>query len=406
MNVGWVGLGKLGLPCALVLSDAGHDVYGYDPSDEPARVLDGQPMRTGDDVSGLLPTRMVLADSVASVVDRSEVVFVAVPTPHSPAYGGEVPAPAQRRDFDYGALVDACAAVCDAANELHREITLVVVSTVLPGTCDRLIVPLLGRYVRLVYNPFFIAMGTTVRDFRSPEFVLLGVHNRADAEPVAKVYSLIHDRPLVTMAVPSAELTKVAYNTFISMKIVFANVLMEMCHGTNADVDQVTSALALATDRVISPKYLQAGMGDGGACHPRDLIAMSWLSNELGMSTDLLGFLSQAREDQSQWLANLVGGYSTRLNLPVVVLGKAYKPGSPLTDGSPALLLAHQLRDCYQWDPHVDGEVQSWRPAVYVIATAHEEFFTLNFPAGSVVVDPWGRTPNRFGVKVVRPGRR
>jgi UDPglucose 6-dehydrogenase len=414
--LGWLGLGKLGLTCAAVLSDAGHHVAGYDVSPWAADVLAGQaPPPHEDGFDALDASRLRIATSVEQVVEDAHIVFVAVQTPHAPAYGGETPAPAERRDFEYGHLVSAVRQLARAAAAAGKHITVVVVSTVLPGTCDRLLRPLLNRYTTLVYNPFFIAMGTTVADFRNPEFVLLGADRPGDAAPVQALYRTLHDRPHQLLSIASAELTKVAYNTFISMKIVWANALMELCHKTAADCDQVVDALSLATDRVISPKYLRGGMGDGGHCHPRDLIAMSWLAQRLDLSYDLLGELATAREAQSAWLARLVAGWCEQTGLRPVVLGKAYKPDSPLVGGSPALLLAHQLAQAglpvRAWDPHVDiAPVPPLDivdgPRVYVIGARQPEFPTFDWPHGSVVIDPWGYIPDRPGVTVVRVGRK
>lgn len=413
--VGWVGLGKLGLPCALVLADVGHDVLGYDVDNEKVSARLDSATDQGEAGMGELisRTRLRLADDIPSVVKHADVVFVAVQTPHAPAYSGETPAPETRSDFEYAYLVDACRAVCRAANAAEKDVTLVVVSTVLPGTCDRLIRPLLGAHVRLIYNPFFIAMGTTVADFRDPEFVLVGMDGWAGFEAFREVYAEVVGpaKRLVHMSIPSAELTKVSYNTFISMKIVFANMLMEICHGTGADVDDVTDALALATDRVVSPKYLRAGMGDGGACHPRDLIAMSWLAERLDLSYDLLGEMVEAREAQTEWLAELVGSWCDRTGLEPFVLGKAYKLGSPLTYGSPALLLGEML-GAESYDPFIDGWPEKGWPtalaksAVFVIGTQHGEWPTCVFPSGSVVIDPWGYMPDQPGITVVRVGRK
>jgi UDPglucose 6-dehydrogenase len=408
VNVGWIGLGKLGFTCAAVLSDRGHDVAGYDVRG----LLDGE-LPVPEYEAGfaeLDKSRLLTHPSIAGVVEAAELVFVAVQTPHAPAYGGETPAPQQRRDFEYGYLVSAVRDVCDAVAELGRHTTVVVVSTVLPGTCDRLLRPLLNQWTTLVYNPFFIAMGTTVEDFLNPEFVLLGCDRPADAEPVQRLYRTLHDRPHQVMSIPSAELAKVSYNTFISMKIVWANALMEIAHKTGADCDAVVDALSLATDRVVSPKYLRGGMGDGGHCHPRDLIAMSWLAQRLDLSYDLLGEMAKAREAQSQWLAEVVRGWCDQTGLKPFVMGSAYKPESPLTGGSPALLLAHQL-GCETWDPFVgdDGLLQLrsvGQPHVYVIGTRHPEFADYTWPAGSVVIDPWGYIPDKAGVTVIRLGRK
>lgn len=412
MNVGWIGLGRLGLPCALVLDAAGHTVTGYDLSPVPAEILTGKcPPMQEEHITGLLASSSLkLLSSPRDVAATSDVVFVAVQTPHAPAYGGEVPAPEDRRDFEYAYLVQACRDVCAAAAAMAKPVTLVVVSTVLPGTVNRLIRPLLNPHVRLIYSPAFIAMGTTISDYRNPEFVTCGVDRDEDAEPLRDVFGAVHTRPLFVTSIETAELIKVFYNCFISTKIVLGNTLMEIAHKTGADCDAVIDALTLATDRIISPKYLRGGMGDGGGCHPRDNIAMSWLAERLDLSYDLMGEVTRAREAQTWWLADLARSYADQSGLPITILGKAYKPGSDLTAGSPALLLAHQLRDREpaHWDPHVEPRSASplQRPAVFVVATRHPAFSKACYPEGSIVVDPFGYVPDHSHITVIRVGRK
>lgn len=402
--VGWVGLGKLGGPCSAALQHYGsHTVYGYDPYVTHVNLADLPSIRR--------------VDSIAEVVQKSDnVVYVAVQTPHHERFGGEtlLPEDEDPEDFEYGYLINAVRDVARAALELRKVTTIVVVSTVLPGTTDRYLRPLLNEFTDLVYHPFFIAMGTVVDDFINPEFALLGSDHPANSLAVSDLYEHIHSAPNVRVSIASAELTKVAYNTFISTKIVFANTLMMMCDTTGADVDEVTDTLALATDRVISPRYMRAGMGDGGACHPRDNIALSALARRHGIM-DFMGMLNTAREIHTRWLANLavrwvaLAGYK-----PLVVLGKSYKPGIDMIAGSPALLLANILRDFKipftQVDPYVDSEDTCKRAllhaAVYVIATRHDEFTEVNFPDGSVVIDPFGYIPANSSITLVTPGRK
>lgn len=414
-NVGWIGLGKLGAPCAMALQHlAGHDVIGYDVDRTRVERMFSERGDHGEQGFADLIDRgpLKLADSIPEVVAHADVVFVAVQTPHAPAYGGEAPMPYERRDFEYGFLIQAVRDVCRAAAEQAKPITLVVVSTALPGTCNKHLRGLLNAHVTLVYSPLFIAMGTTIADFRAPEFVLMGADHPEDLDPVAAVYEQLHDRPAFKTSIESAELIKVAYNTVISAKVIIGNTIMEICEKTGADCDQVIDALSLATDRVISPKYLRGGMGDGGACHPRDLIAMSWLAQRLELSYDLLGQMAYAREAQSGWLADLAERWADQTGLGICILGEAYKPGSALTAGSPARLLAHQLRerqrDVHFHDPVVDPGHQRPldEPHVYVIGAKHPAFTSYAIPAGSVVLDPHGYMPDRVGVTVIRIGRK
>lgn len=397
-SVGWIGLGKLGAPCAAALAHHGeHVVWGYDVRGPHAELYD---------FASLPPIEVT--DSIDKVViETDEVVFVAVQTPHSPEYGGEQITPTTPREFEYAYLVNAVRAACTAALERRKEITLVVVSTVLPGTFDRLLRPLLNEYVTPVYHPFFIAMGTVVEDFAKPEMTLFGVDRIGAQLSVRELYRPIHTAPAPAMSIASAELTKVAYNTFISTKIVFANTVMEMCEYTGADVDDVTEALALGTDRIVSSRYLTAGMGDGGACHPRDNVALSALAQRFGLSFDLMGHLTRAREAQTGWLADVIEHWANLTQLPVAILGESYKPDVDMVAGSPALLLASVLEsrgvEFSHWGRH---PTELSDAHVYFIATQHTEYLNYQFTIGSVVVDPFGYLPQVPGVTLVTPGRK
>jgi Predicted UDP-glucose 6-dehydrogenase len=258
-------------------------------------------------------------------------------------------------------------------------------------------------------------MGTTIKDFLDSEFVLFGVRDKEAVVKAKEFYRTINEKPFYETNIENAELIKVAYNTYISMKICFANTLMEICHKVpDCNVDVVSDALALATDRLLSPRYMRGGMGDGGGCHPRDNIALSWLSRELDLSYDWFENVMICRERQTEWLADVIeyyhnaGGYSYNR---VGIYGKAFKAGTNLTVGSPAKLLANILEErnfkVYMYDPHVDsGDCPFSWPGVYFVATNHKEFGEPEwyFPEGSVVIDPWRYIPGRAGVEVIPIG--
>ena len=416
-KVGMVGLGKLGLPCLLAMEKYGkHDVFGYEISPLTQKAIANKHVTYWEkDVNSLLEdSKLTLVGSAAELVGICEIIFVAVPTPHDAAFEGLTPIPEERRDFDYEYLRVAARDLSDGLKQFpNSDPLIVVISTVLPGTMRTEVLPILHQTrpgVRFAYNPYFIAMGTTIDDFMNPEFFLIGSDNPNDASALANFYSFVGDRSK-TMKIESAELTKVAYNTFIGFKIVFANALSEIVQSRGGDVDEVTEALADARYRLMSPKYLSAGMGDGGGCHPRDQIAMSWLASEAGMSFDIFEFIARARDEQTSRQANQILDLSKECNLPILILGKSYKENSPLTIGSPALLLQYYLNQLQAefnaWDPWVDGEeFNQTSPVVAFIASKHEAFKNISLPAGSVVIDPWGfyLSPNN-GIKVITPGR-
>jgi len=328
-----------------------------------------------------------------------------VQTPHEPRYEGVTRLPSERMDFDYRYLVRA---IEDISAAVKHETVVAIISTVLPGTVRRHIRPAASPLLRLCYNPFFTAMGTTMRDFLQPEFVLLGVDDPETATKMTTLYTTLTDAPVYQMSIDSAELTKVAYNTFIGMKIVFANTLMEICHKSpGANVDDVTGALKKAGRRLLGPLYLDGGMGDGGGCHPRDSIAMSWLARELPLSHDIFENLMTARERQTEWLAELMCAY----DLPKAILGYSFKPVINLTVGSPALLLKAILEErgfrVFLYDPLVEGterNLSKLAPHVFLIGARHREFRALTFPKGSVVIDPWRYLAAQNGVTFIPVG--
>lgn len=419
MNIGFVGLGKLGLPVSVAIAEKGHVVRGYDASAETlARYQTGV---TGlyepgldERMAAVRAKRQLRFCSLAEVVAGSEIIFVAVQTPHPPELDGSVRFNHARLDFDYSYLVRSCEEIARELLHCHEHKTVVIVSTVLPGTTKQRVYQAMSAICddenwTLLYNPSFIAMGTVLKDYVNPEFSLIGV-NRGSADPLVSFYRSIHKSPCLVMSWEEAELTKVTYNTFIGLKIVYANTVMQMCHEVGADCDVVLGALKQAKDRLISPKYLAGGMGDGGACHCRDNIAMANLSERCGLNYNLFDALMTIREDQTEWLVDQMCQY----DMPKLILGKVFKAHTNLVVGSPAILAGNILREmgfeATYWDPEV---APAWPaldgPAVALVATCWPEVKDAvnRLPAGSVVIDPWGfieSVPD--GVELIRVGRR
>ena len=413
MRIGIVGLGKLGLPVALAIETMGHEVHGYDINPAVAGyVRDGKIPYEEVGVEDLLGfTGLVVHDTLAELVAQDlDIIFVAVQTPHDPRYEGVTTLPDERVDFDYTYLRQACAAV---STELTTPTVVAVISTVLPGTIEREIKPLIGDNFRLVYTPQFIAMGTVVENFLHPEFALIGVDDEEAAAVMTEFFSAL-DCGHVLTDVRTAEGIKVFYNTFITAKTVLANIYGELSEKLGMNVDDIYTALTAADRRLMSGAYLKAGVGDGGGCHPRDNIALSWLAREHDLSFDIFEALMLARENHMNWIAEEVWQEAqVRPQDPVYVFGKSFKPGTNITTGSPARLLVNLLRANFGiepivYDPHAGGdnplERHRLEMGVYVIATDHGDWPLP--PSGSVVIDPFGSFPDHAGVTVRRLGRK
>ena len=408
MNVGFIGLGKLGLPCALAVESRGHKVVGYDPSEQVKDIIDTKKLQYQEIwAQDHLDKSKIEIKSIKEVVQESDIIFVPIQTPHGDEFEGITRIPKDRKDFDYGYLKQGIKDLELAIWDEQCKKVVIIISTVLPGTIRREIKPIIDKnpYFKLCYNPFFIAMGTVISDFTNPEFVLFGVDDENAAKVAEDFYKTIHEKPFYKTDVKSAELIKVAYNTFIGMKIVFANTMMEICYHTGANVDSVTDAMGLADDRLMTKKYLSGGMGDGGGCHPRDNIAMSWLANKLNLSHNFFDDLMRARENQTEWLAHLIEEkHKENTNLPIVLMGQTFKPETNLVVGSPAILLGNILKEkginFTFHDPYVgnlNNEVLDEK-SIYLISTKHDVFENLIFPNESIIIDP-----HRFINKSINP---
>jgi len=299
----------------------------------------------------------------------------------------------ERADFDYTYLKQAMKNLSDAAERCQKVIVVSIISTVLPGTTRREILPLLSPLVKLCYNPYFIAMGTVANDCLFPEFILLGNRDPEAVELTREFYKTITEAPVHFTTIENAEMIKVSYNTFIGTKIAMANTIMELCHKLpNTNCDDVMNALFLADKRLISKSYLRGGMGDGGGCHPRDNIALSWLSNEVGLQYNWYDSIMMAREKQTEFLANCIEEQVKIIGLPVILLGKSFKPNTAISIGSPAILLGNLLDEKgipYVFhDPLCEKQNPPNSQAIYFVSCAHDIFKSYKLPEGSILLDP------------------
>lgn len=395
MKVGFIGIGKLGLPCAEAIAQKGHEVEGYDV----AKV-------TSDDIT--------VVDTVKDVVANKEIVFVAVPTPHDPAYDGRAPtAHLDPKDFSY----DIVKKVLTQANEhMNKDQLLVLISTVLPGTVRNQLVTLTNN-CRFIYNPYLIAMGSVAWDMVNPEMVMIGTEDGSetgDAKKLVDFYKTIMENdPRYEIGTwDECECIKVFYNTFISTKIGLVNMIQDVAESQgNINVDVVTKALADSTMRIMGPQYMTAGMGDGGGCHPRDNIALRYMAGELNLGYDIFDAVMNAREIQAENLALKLVDLANEYNYPIYIHGKAYKPGVEYCDGSYSLLVGHY---CEQHgfaptyvDPLTEDDNQPTEPCVMLLAHSASTTYKYmqeegdstdkvycDIPIDSVVVDPWRKYVN------------
>jgi UDPglucose 6-dehydrogenase len=253
------------------------------------------------------------------------------------------------RDFGHDAVKEAIGYINAYANNSKR---VVLISTVLPGTTRRHFATLLNEEHQFLYNPYLIAMGSVKWDFANPEMVMIGTESGDpdETQDLIELYRpLMKNNPrYVTGTWDECEAIKIFYNTFISAKVGLANMIQDFAMRIgNINVDVVTDALAQSTMRIMGPKYMTAGMGDAGACHPRDNIALRWLAQEYDIGYDLFDTIMHAREIQAKNLAQYLFDTATASNgqMPIVIHGKAYKPDVSYCIGSYSTLIGHYVKE-------------------------------------------------------------
>lgn len=369
MKIGFIGVGKLGKEAAEVMHEAGHDVLGYDKEI-------------------ILGRKHEMTMFLEDVCKHGEIIFIAVPTPHHPDYDGRYPTShLPNKDFDYSIVKDV---LKEVDKYTTKEQLVVLISTVLPGTIRREFIELVNNF-RFIYNPYLIAMGTVKHDMVNPEMVIIGTedgHYTSDAKILCDFYStFVNTNTRYEIGTwDEAESIKIFYNTFISTKVALVNMIQDVAEKNgNINTDVVTGALERSTKRILGPAYMKAGMGDGGGCHPRDNIALRFLSEKLDLGYDLFDSIMKARERQAKNLADKLVLCAKVHKLPVVILGKSYKPDVSFIDGSSSILVAYYVEEQgYQ----VLFDIETPIKAIYLVAH-YKKYHDFDFPEGSVIIDPW-----------------
>lgn len=376
-----VGLGKLGLPLAAVLADAGFDVVGTDTygtlRDDVRHGVVSTPEPGVADL--LTANRLEVVDTAAEAAEVTDVAFVVVPTPSGDGHR-----------FYAGHVAEACADLAEgfARRDRPGRPTIVVVSTVMPGTCGDAIADAIADAapdtpIGLAYHPEFIALGSVVHDLRNPSTVYLGADDDAAADALWSVLRCVVKPgvPVHRLSLIDAETAKLAVNVYLSVKIGYANEVAATARRLGADPTAVLDAVG--ADRRIGSAYLRHGAPPSGPCLPRDVRA--WASH--GSSR----FADAAAGTSADVVAATVAACEGAVT--VGVLGYAYKPGSSIPDESygwtvAEALVARNYAVCVH-DPYVRGTPAGCGRGriadvlscdVVVIGCDHDEYAVIGHP--------------------------
>jgi UDPglucose 6-dehydrogenase len=355
------------MPCAEAVVDKGYHVNGYD-------ILPKQ------------STKIDIKDSIQEVVEQSDIIFVATPTPHEEGYDGREPTSHKEpKDFNYDSVKEV---LTECNKHIKQKQVLTLISTVLPGTVRRELAPLVTN-TKLIYNPYLIAMGSVGWDMLNPEMIIIGtmkgiLQTANRAKHLLHFYTKICDnKPRIEFGTwEEAEAIKIFYNTFISNKLALVNMIQDVAQKLgNMNVDVVTKALAN------SPAYMKAGMGDGGACHPRDNIALRWLAKELNLGYDIFESIMSAREKQAENMAKAILKYGKNIHFT----SDTYKPDTQLVDGSYSLLVQYYVKQ------HGGNIVSNSNQVIHVAVRVHETD-KITADNNTIIFDPWRSYPKANNV--------
>ena len=343
-NVSVIGLGKLGASMAASFASRGLNVIGVDVNERSVELVnDGKAPVQETDLEKYISENKEKIRATLSHEDailNSDVSFVIVPTPSDENGSFSL----QYAGWAYKEIGRALA----KKDGYHN---IVLTSTVLPGATRYGLLPILekesgkkaGEDFGVCYSPEFIALGSIIKDFLSPDFTLLGELDKKSGDQVEEIYKkvMLNDAPCKRMSLENAELTKISVNTFVTTKITFANMLADLCERIpGGDIDVVTDALG--TDTRIGRKYLTGAIGYGGPCFPRDNVALSYIAKALDSRTELAETTDTYNRAMSEKISDKLRSI-IKPGVTVGILGLAYKPMSHVVEESPGIYLADTL---------------------------------------------------------------
>jgi UDPglucose 6-dehydrogenase len=322
-KIGVIGLGKLGSALAVALASHKKTVLGYDKA-----LIDFSTIQEPQ-VADLYKkfSRRIKITSLKEVVDESEVIFMVLPTPEK-----------VDSTFDTSYIETAFK---EMAPWITPTKLIVLVSTVMPGDCERL-----NKLINchFCYSPEFVALGEVVQGLVNPDFILIGGGDEYSIDLLEQVYKslLTNSPPIHKMSFVSAEVTKMSLNTYVTMKISFANLISQLCDKVGGNVHSVINALS--SDHRVNPHCLKPGDSFGGPCFPRDVTAFSKVLESNGIDNKLLVSINSINNSNRVFIYKKLLSEIRRRDVKTIsLLGLSYKPDSCVMDNSTAVFLAKRL---------------------------------------------------------------
>ncbi len=336
------GLGYVGCVSAACFAKEGHMVLGVDVATTKVDLVNaGQSTIVEEGIGELVAAnvaagRLRATTSVAEAVTATEISLICVGTPSRP-----------NGSLDLSYIERVCSEIGAAMRSKASRHTIVIRSTVLPGTIHGVVIPAIerasGRRAGLDFgvcsNPEFLREGTSIKDFYDPPFTLIGADDEITSDTVRGLYSGI-DAPVQVTAVRVSEMVKYACNCFHGLKVGFANEIGNICKALGVDSHEVMRIFAEDRKLNISPAYLKPGFAFGGSCLPKDLRAVTYRAKELDIDTPILSATLESNRKQIERAYHLIMANGHRR---IGILGMAFKAGTDDLRESPMVTLIELL---------------------------------------------------------------
>ncbi|MFH1779292.1 MAG: UDP-glucose/GDP-mannose dehydrogenase family protein [Candidatus Omnitrophota bacterium] len=339
MRIGVVGAGYVGLVTAACLADLGNDIVCNDiDKDKISKLKRGTVPFYEPGLEELVKRnqkekRLTFTSSLKEAVKNSEVIFIAVGTP--PKKNGEA-------DLTY---------VENVAREIARFMTsyrLIVEKSTVPVETGMWIKHTLQHYARkkvkfdVASNPEFLREGSAINDFMHPDRIVIGVESKKAKDILLELYKPLN-APIIVTDIKSAEIIKHASNSFLATKISFINAIANLCGKVGADVEEVAKGMGL--DKRIGKDFLNAGIGFGGFCLPKDIEAFIRISEKLGYDLELLKAVKKINDSQRTLLVNKIEKAIWNIkDKTIAILGLSFKPNTDDMRFAPSIEIINILQ--------------------------------------------------------------
>ncbi len=338
MKLSIIGTGYVGLVTGTCFAEVGHHVFCVDNDAAKVKMLQGggipiyEPGLEEIVKKNVAAGRLKFTSSTAEGVQESDVIFIAVPTPPQP--DGSV-------DLSY---IERVARDIAAAMTSYK---IVVDKSTVPVKTGEKVAETIKRYCAakvefdVVSNPEFLREGFAVGDLMHPDRVVIGVRSQRPVAAMKEIYTPFQ-APIIVTDINSAELIKHAANSFLALKISYINALANICEAAGANVQEVAHGIGL--DERIGRRFLNAGIGFGGSCFPKDLSAFIKISEQVGYDFKLLREVQRINADQMErFVKKITDTLWVLKDKKIGVLGLAFKQNTDDVRSSPAIDLCQKL---------------------------------------------------------------